>query len=638
MKKTRKRWIALAALLPLALAAAFFLYMGDYYRAEDTAVACLSGSDAVSVSRSGDAWLFDGPGTETALIFYPGAKVEAAAYAPLLCEIAAGGVDAFLVEMPFRFALFGINSADALIADSAYRHYCMAGHSLGGVAASSYAAAHPASVEALVLLASYPTKTVNEETRLLSIYGSSDDVMKREAYEKAKALWPNGAEELVLAGGNHAQFGAYGPQKGDGTAVLSPERQRQDTAAAILRFLGADTAAEENAFPEPTGLRIAVATDLHLDPDNTNKATTRLSAAAYNLEIADALLWDARQQGASLLLLTGDLVNGGKPERHEAMAEKLRRAEEDGLSVYVLPGNHDLAPVGQRDFAAFYADFGFDEAYSRDSASLSYCVLREELALLMLDTGGYTCGAIDLPGAEKRDNSEALLSETTLRWIETMLQEAKRRALPVLCAGHFNLLPAYSRAPENSGYSLENGERLAVLLREYGVPLYLSGHLHVRGVYQEDGLTELITEYPLSYPTAYSVLDLGETELRYLPRRVDVDAWAAASGADDPVLLRYAAWQQETLRAYSRENVAYMSQRNPVSRREQEDAADFFYETMDAFWRGKLHEQRAELEAMPGYEPFFRCAEGYAYGWWLRDLMDSAGPLLRGFTLNIRET
>lgn len=390
-------------------------------------------------------------------------------------------------------------------------------------------------------------------------------------------------------------------------------------------------------FPSPAGLRIAVASDLHLDPDNTNQGAA-LSSAGYNMAIADALLWDAREQGARLLLITGDLVNGGKPERHTALAEKLRRAEADGLAIYVVPGNHDLAPIGQRDFAETYADFGYAEAWSRDPASLSYCVLREELALLMLDTGGYSAGAIDLPGAGTRTNNEAFISETTLRWAELMLKEAQQRGLPVLCAGHFNLLTETGRDPEREGYYVENGVRLAALLREYRVPLYLSGHLHVRGVEQEDGLTELITEYPLSYPTSYTVLDLSDTRLRCLPRRVDVDAWAAQTGQTDPVLRAYAAWQQEQLRAYADENVAYMSQRNPISRREAGEAAEFFYAAMDAFWRGELYARRAEIQAMPGFEPFFRCAEGYAYGWWLRDLLETVSPLLGGFELPLAQS
>ena len=67
------------------------------------------------------------------------------------------------------------------------------------------------------------------------------------------------------------------------------------------------------------------------------------------------------------------------------------------------------------------------------------------------------------------------------------------------------------------------------------MPLYLSGHMHIRGFYQEQGLSELLTEFLLSYPTGYSVLDLTESGIRYRPRRVDVDAWAEETGQEDPV-------------------------------------------------------------------------------------------------------
>ena len=378
--------------------------------------------------------------------------------------------------------------------------------------------------------------------------------------------------------------------------------------------------------------RIAVASDLHLDPDNTDKRLG--SEVVYNMELVDALLWDARQQGAEMLLLTGDLVNGGKPPRHEALAEKLRRTEEEGLPVYVQPGNHDLAPVGHTEFAAFYADFGYAEAYSRDPVSLSYCVIRDGVMLLMMDTAGYSVGAIDLPGAASRSSTDPFFSEETLQWAEACLQSAQERGLLVLAAGHYNLLPEISRQP-GSGYCIENGDRFTELLRTYGVPLYLSGHMHTRGVYQEGGLTELLTEYLLGYPTGYSVLDLSKNTLRYTPRRVNVDAWAAAMGQSDPVLRNFADWQQEGLFNYSVSNINYMTGRNPLTEEEKKDAVGFFYTAMNAFWSGTISEQRERIETMPGYEPFFRCAEGYAYGWWLKELIRTASPLLKGFTLEI---
>lgn len=405
----------------------------------------------------------------------------------------------------------------------------------------------------------------------------------------------------------------------------------------LLAFLLAGCAADrtpqtevpEIAFPAREGFRVAVASDLHFNPDDTKK-DAEATAVQYNVELVEALLWDARQQGAEILLVTGDIVNGGKAHRHAMLSEMFHRAEESGIDIYVLPGNHDLAPVTQSEFAAYYDEFGFGEAFSRDEVSLSYCVIRDGLMLLMMDTAGYSISAIDL--AKAPAHQEAFLSEETLRWAEEMLAKAEEEALTVLCAGHYNLLPEISRQ-SGSGYYVENGERFAELLREYHVPLYLSGHMHTRTFYREDGLTELLTEYLLSYPTGYSMLDLTEKEIRYTPRRIDVEGWAAQAGSDDPVLLHYAQWQQDGLYAYGESNIAYMSQRNPLSRKKAKQAAEFFYAVMNAFWDGSLSEKRAELESMPGYESFFLCAEGYAHGWWLKQLIETAVPELAGFRL-----
>ena len=99
------------------------------------------------------------------------------------------------------------------------------------------------------------------------------------------------------------------------------------------------------------------------------------------------------------------------------------------------------------------------------------------------------------------------------------------------------------------------------------------------------------------------------------------------------VLLNFADWQQEELYRYSVNNVRYMSERNPIGDEEKIDAAGFFYTTMNSFWDGTLSEKREAIKKMPGYEPFFRCAEGYSYGWWLKNLIETASPMLKGFEL-----
>jgi len=42
--------------------------------------------------------------------------------------------------------------------------------------------------------------------------------------------------EIVLQGGNHAGFGYYGLQKGDGKADITTEQQQMETAKAIAEF------------------------------------------------------------------------------------------------------------------------------------------------------------------------------------------------------------------------------------------------------------------------------------------------------------------------------------------------------------------------------------------------------------------
>ena len=72
---------------------------------------------------------------------------------------------------------------------------------------------------------------------MCSIYGTEDRCLDHAAYESARSLWPNGAREVVIQGGNHAQFGNYGEQFGDGTATISASEQQSQTVRAILESM-----------------------------------------------------------------------------------------------------------------------------------------------------------------------------------------------------------------------------------------------------------------------------------------------------------------------------------------------------------------------------------------------------------------
>ena len=111
------------------------------------------------------------------------------------------------------------------------------GHSLGGSMAAACAEKHGDLFEGLVLLASYSTKNLTDsDLRVLSVYGTEDGVLNRENYSESRGNLPETTVEAVLDGGNHACFGSYGSQEGDGAARISPQEQMKKTAALLLAF------------------------------------------------------------------------------------------------------------------------------------------------------------------------------------------------------------------------------------------------------------------------------------------------------------------------------------------------------------------------------------------------------------------
>lgn len=104
--------------------------------------------------------------------------------------------------------------------------------------AASFAATHSDELEGLIFLGAYSTKDLSgTDLRVLSLYGSEDQVLNREKLAQSHALMPANFTEYVTWGGNHAQYGDYGAQKGDGTATITAEEQRNIVTGKILTFV-----------------------------------------------------------------------------------------------------------------------------------------------------------------------------------------------------------------------------------------------------------------------------------------------------------------------------------------------------------------------------------------------------------------
>ena len=242
LKRLSRTWrIVLLALLAIIIvgvaAAAVWL---QPYSASSEAVAALRGTADVTVTQNSDMIAFVPRNqAHVGLIFYPGAKVDPIAYSVLMEQIAEKGYDTFIAKMPLNLALLNENAANPII--SAYPNihiWAVGGHSLGGVAACDYAAAH-GNIKGVLLYAAYPSKDISQDTKqdFTSIYGTQDGLATPAKVNANKKLLPLATVYLPIQGGIHSYFGDYGHQDGDGQATISRAEAQSEIVADSVSFL-----------------------------------------------------------------------------------------------------------------------------------------------------------------------------------------------------------------------------------------------------------------------------------------------------------------------------------------------------------------------------------------------------------------
>ena len=238
MKK--KIIFSIIIVLILSLVGGTVYYINDYYKADEVAVSLITAPKTdVTITEENGVFTFKPQNATKGIIFYPGGKVQAESYAPLMQTLAENGVLSVLVTMPGNLAVLDMNAADGL--QEKYpeiQSWYMSGHSLGGSMASSFIAENSKEFDGIILLASYSTADLSEtELDVISIYGTNDGVLNMEKYEEYKPNLPEDFKEVVINGGCHAYFGAYGEQEGDKKATITREEQIEITVKEILQFI-----------------------------------------------------------------------------------------------------------------------------------------------------------------------------------------------------------------------------------------------------------------------------------------------------------------------------------------------------------------------------------------------------------------
>ena len=239
--KILKRVLVGLLVLVLVGTVGLAVWGNDAYPPLQPALDALQSDSQVTVTQHDGFITFEPVGVQptTGFVFVPGGRVDYRVYSPALHQIAAQGYFVAVVKVRINLAFFDLNAPGRVISQyPGIQRWVVGGHSLGGVAASSYVSKHLDDIAGLVIWASYPGDDSLKDTdiKAMTIYGTNN--MEGDTQiNLSRSRLPDSAQFITIEGGNHAQFGSYGPQAGDRAADISAEEQWAQAVAATVQFL-----------------------------------------------------------------------------------------------------------------------------------------------------------------------------------------------------------------------------------------------------------------------------------------------------------------------------------------------------------------------------------------------------------------
>ena len=282
----------------------------------------------------------------------------------------------------------------------------------------------------------------------------------------------------------------------------------------------------------------------------------------YSKERMEALVAQVESERPKVLIVSGDMTFNGEYQSFIELAEFFKRIEALGTTVLVEPGNHDIADGWARkfqgnenykikqmtaaDFPNVFAEYGYSEASSRDTHSLSYMAKPfTKLWFLMIDSNIYEKNG-EGKGAPK---TGGVIPKETLEWIDKELAAAHSAGVQVIPVMHHNLLTHHEFNPD--GFVVDNASDLKAIFNQYdNVTLGFSGHIHTQQIATEKmsadrSYTEIVNGAFSVYPSTIGKLTMSPNDYHYQQTALKADEWAAQSGQTNPDLLHHQNYMKQ---------------------------------------------------------------------------------------------
>ncbi|MDT2757044.1 metallophosphoesterase [Enterococcus asini] len=381
---------------------------------------------------------------------------------------------------------------------------------------------------------------------------------------------------------------------------------------------------KDETIQDKENLTFMIATDIHfLAPElhDDGQAFTFIKATAagkdldYQEESLQAFIDQALVSKPDGLILTGDLTLNGEKISAEKMQELFRPLKKAGISLYCIPGNHDLydgwarsfkeknqektPQISPEDFKKIFLD-GYEQAISVAPDDLSYALaINSEYRFLLLDSNHYP-----MSESSAQPSTGGSIRDSTLEWLEKQLQSAKEQHQEPIVFVHHNLLTHNKSV--NQGYVLDNSPQVKKLLKNYGVSVVFSGHIHAQDIMAEDGLTEIVTSSYNIIDHGYGLLKLSKDQMSYSRKTISVSDWAQKKKLTNTQLINHDQYLKE-LFLKDGERLAYETLLNQkiTDEAQLKSAADFLAQVnLDYFQGNDWREDGSvtNLEQDPGYQ------------------------------------
>ena len=272
--------------------------------------------------------------------------------------------------------------------------------------------------------------------------------------------------------------------------------------------------------------KFAVVSDLHIAlPQTIWDHPSRFHLVEVSIPALELVLEHLGQLDLDFLLLPGDLTQHGERENHLWLSERLAKLP---YPVYVVPGNHDVPVfnpqnnlISLNEFPQYYQRFGYQEIHHLDYT----LEILPGVQLIGLNSNHF----------DESGNQVGCLQEQQFHWLEQVLSKAKEQFILLMI--HHNViehLPGQATNPLGRRYMLDNAPRLLNLLKEAGVQLIFTGHLHVQDISQWQGIYEITTGSLVSYPHPYRVIEVSTNSQG--KRVLDIESYRVRSVPDWPEL------------------------------------------------------------------------------------------------------